>query len=407
MQTWPVICILVTLLFNNSHLHAMDKPCQKSDCFYVRHLTKFFPDPVMLVGGASKEPGKKSIKSRTSLHWSLLGVEPKMSIQTINNTDGTETWTPSSLQTAQTKYGIIESLEELAPKVIGGEIFDIFTFGTHIPSTKAFLFVPSDEKEDLLKKNNHICTIVTYDFNQKSVNEAIDEFIKDNDLKYIRLAKAALQWSKNPWSLPQDMSFLDKLLAVDPELTRSASLSEKQLWDEDEPEFYCAHTTLNSGGHNCTLCLLNFKTKKDQYLALWTEGSKDTNFYMLRLFCSYLAQIDYFDVLLFINNREVISFKELFKSLGITTKLCNISHQMSGLVDLETQIRKTPSLIVKKLGFKTLSEIHALLKEEFYIVLEQGLSKLPDEFKGSISDFFCSAHEEIIADFLATLKKPS
>jgi hypothetical protein len=108
--------------------HELDE--SKAEHIYLRHLTEVLPSPVMIVGGVD-------VRFRPTLHWSIVGVEVQIALLTIDQ-DGDQK-NPYSLESGNNKYGILERFDILAPFVIGGECWDIFTFGHHMVNDNYYL----------------------------------------------------------------------------------------------------------------------------------------------------------------------------------------------------------------------------------------------------------------------------
>jgi len=378
-------------------LFSMDEPITD---YYLRHITSILPAPIMLVGGISST-------YRPTLHWSLLGTKPPMVHEHISK-EGT-TKTPFTLEDdKEYKYGIIESLRYLAPKVVGGEYFDIFTFGSHEPSTEAYLFVPENE---IINKSIYNATIVHYDSEASTVCEAIDRFADQRHIKYVKFATPALLANQPLEYLHKRVQFINDILKVDPTLAFESILDATDIaMIENSGNCFkrCLSTKACLEGESCDLAIIAAFIGDQKYLLLWINNShEDNSLKLMRYFWHNSNALVNFDTAIFA--QEVDSLRNIFKRYDIPLDWCNIGHPESKLPSLEKGVLKIPIYFRTKWKayLKDKSSIHDIfniikieMNNEYKNKLEKHKIKFPAAFAEKLVTFFEEAHKEMLENYI-------
>ena len=388
----------------SSSAKPLSAKAQESTKLYVRHITQCLPAPTMLVGGKSVDPGVEKVKCRPTLHWSLLGFEPPMASIYVSQIDGKITSHQITFDEKKYRYAILEKLDVLGSKIIGGTPDDIYTLGTHTPSEHSYIIVPQNELT-LIDKNIYKGKLISYDNEVINVKEAIRTVIENEQLLENWLTLVSISQNDLP-SLRKEFSFVAEMVKDQKDHGLIESLTKEDLENGirtgvlDKPHWYRSHKHEED---TITFKTFPMKIENSDYITiLVVVKNEDRKIFYNRFFIDGSGKK--FDNTIIFKNAHVMNFRSVFDACSAPPELIHVCHQSSGLYDLEIAIMRIFATLREMAENFVLLSSHSLaevkrdfkqrLKVQFSSLLAEKLQKIPSQHHEQLRRFFTDAFNE-------------
>jgi hypothetical protein len=325
-------------MFFTQFLLSADYPEQ----LFVKHLTDDLPNPTMQIGR----------NGRTTLHWTLLGLDPDFGIREIKD-DGSVTTKDSSLTNC--KYAIIERIDQL--DILGGEPEDIFSFGPHNPSHHSYMIIPESERATTRFKKGR-SKIAYYDDKRFSVKDAVLSLTEQKRLPIVYFKTIGIKDAD--------------LATIESDEKFSAFAKQASSYKESvDPDYFTTkedwHHAYKTGELRSSVLVLsavyNSQKTKEIIFRMMTDSKP---YFIWKIIKNIENDPVDLNALLTVKNdcvRQILVFSDgscfdfdvLMQNFKAENKWIRVNHNLTGLTDLEIELAKIKIMYTIK---KTFNEQH-------------------------------------------------